>query len=140
MLLDEYSLSVWGVLLMLTTVLVQSLVAALVKAAQPGAVPGKIDEALSHASFVFRSSRTVANSLENLPVMLGAAILALWVQADPLWTAICIWTYASARLVHMLLYYVIATEKNPSPRSHFYFIALLANIALLVVVAMALIE
>ena len=139
MLLDDYSLSMWGLFIILATVLVQSLVAALVKAAQPGAVPGKIDETLSHASFVFRSSRTVANSLENLPVMLGAAILALLVQADPFWVAVCIWTYALARLVHMILYYVISTEKNPSPRSHFYFIALLANVALLVFIALALI-
>jgi len=139
MLLDDYSLSMWGLFIILATVLVQSLVAALVKAAQPGAVPGKIDETLSHASFVFRSSRTIANSLENLPVMLGTAVLALLVQADPFWVAVCIWTYALARLVHMVLYYVIATEQNPSPRSHFYFIALLANIALLVFIALALI-
>jgi hypothetical protein len=31
----------------------------------------------------------------------------------------------------MVLYYSISTEKNPSPRSYFYLIALVANIILL---------
>ena len=69
----SYSLALWGVFIILLTVLLQSLVAAGTKASQPGAIPGKMDDSLSHSSFVFRSNRTVMNSLENLPVMLGLA-------------------------------------------------------------------
>ncbi|MEC7164145.1 MAG: MAPEG family protein, partial [Pseudomonadota bacterium] len=39
--------------------------------------------------------------------------------------------YALARLLHMILYYRIATEKNPSPRSYFYAIGLLTTLYLI---------
>ena len=129
--LDSYSVAFWGILAIVLTVLVQSIVAATSKASQPGAVPGKIDASLSHSSFVFRSNRTFANSLENITVMLGASFLAILVGANVFWTGVVIWVMASSRIIHMVLYYSIATEKNPSPRSYFYLIALAANVVLL---------
>ena len=129
--LDSYAVAFWGILVMISTVLVQSIVAATSKASQPGAVPGKIDASLSHSSFVFRSNRTFANSLENITVMLGASFLAILVGANIFWTGIVIWVMALSRIVHMILYYSIGTEKNPSPRSYFYLIALVSNIVLL---------
>ncbi|MBV7315532.1 MAPEG family protein [Shewanella sp. NIFS-20-20] len=134
-----YSLAFWGLLAIMFTVLIQAIVAATSKAAQPGAIPGKIDASLSHGSFVFRANRTFANSQENISLMLGASFLAILVGVDALWTGTIIWIMAVARVIHMVLYYAIATEKNPSPRSYFYLIALLANIALLVVASLALI-
>ncbi len=134
----SYSLALWGVFVILLTVLVQSLVAAGTKASQPGAIPGKIDESLSHSSFVFRSNRTLMNSLENLPVMLGTAFLALFAGVDAMWTGVLIWMFALSRILHMALYYAIATEKNPSPRSYFFLLGVVANIALLVFVGLAL--
>jgi uncharacterized MAPEG superfamily protein len=128
----------WGVFVILLTVLVQALVASIVKASQPGAIPGKMDESLGHSSFVFRSNRTVMNSLENIPVLLGSAFLAFFAGADPRWSGILIWTFALARLLHMILYYAIATDRNPSPRSYFFLLGVVANIALLVLVAIAL--
>ena len=139
MMFASYSVAFWGILTLILTVLVQSMVAAASKAAQPGAIPGKMDSALSHSSFVFRSNRTFANSLENITVMLGAAILAVMVGADAYWTGVVIWIMALTRVLHMVLYYAIATEKNPSPRSYFYLVAVLANIALLGLCAFALI-
>ena len=134
----SYSLALWGIFVILLTVLVQSLVAAGTKASQPGAIPGKIDESLSHSSFVFRSNRTLMNSLENLPVMLGTAFLALFAGVDAMWTGVLIWMFALSRILHMALYYAIATEKNPSPRSYFFLLGVVANIALLVFVGLAL--
>jgi uncharacterized MAPEG superfamily protein len=134
----SYSLALWGIFVILLTVLLQSLVAAGSKASQPGAIPGKIDESLSHSSFVFRSNRTLMNSLENLPVMLGTAFLALFAGVDAMWTGILIWMFALSRILHMALYYAIATEKNPSPRSYFFLLGVVANIALLVFVGLAL--
>ncbi|MGL4474393.1 MAG: MAPEG family protein [Shewanella sp.] len=128
---SAYTWAFWGIVVLIATLLVQALVAAFSKASQPGAIPGKIDASLSHASFVFRSNRTFANSLENITPMLGCALLAIFVGANAAATAALIWVMALARLVHMWLYYVIATEKNPSPRSYFYLLAMLANIALL---------
>ena len=40
------------------------------------------------------------------------------------------WVFAIARLAHMVLYYAIATERNPSPRSYFYVIGMLSNLVL----------
>jgi uncharacterized MAPEG superfamily protein len=129
--LDSYSVAFFGILTIILTVVVQSLVAAKSKASQPDAIPGKIDSSLSHSSFVFRSNRTFANSLENITVMLGASFLAILVGANVFWTGIIIWVMAISRIIHMILYYSISTEKNPSPRSYFYLIALVANIILL---------
>lgn len=129
--LESYSSSFWGILTIILTVVVQSLVAAQSKASQPDAIPGKIDSSLSHSSFVFRANRTFANSLENVTVMLGASFLAVLVGASIFWTGIIVWIMAISRIIHMVLYYSIATENNPSPRSYFYLIALVANIVLL---------
>ena len=78
------------------------------------------------------------NSLENLPVMLGTAFLALFAGVDAMWTGVLIWMFALSRILHMALYYAIATEKNPSPRSYFFLLGVVANIALLVFVGLAL--
>lgn len=135
---DLYDSALWAILVLLLTVLIQGMIAAISKASQPGAIPGKMDAQLSHESFVFRAHRTFANSLENLPVMLGSAFLAVIVGADVFWTVLFTWVMAVARIIHMLLYYKIATEQNPSPRSYFFLIALMANMALLVISASAL--
>ena len=129
--LESYSAAFLGILVIILTVVVQSIVAAKSKASQPGAIPGKIDISLSHSSFVFRTNRTFANSLENISVMLGASFLAILVGANIFWTGVIIWVMAISRIIHMVLYYSISTEKNPSPRSYFYLIALVANIILL---------
>jgi uncharacterized MAPEG superfamily protein len=136
----QYSIAFWGLLLIIGTVLIQSMVAAATKGNQPGAVPGKIDPSLSHESFVFRSNRTLMNSLENLPLILGAAFLAILMEASVFWTGLLIWIIALSRLLHMVLYYKIATEKNPSPRSYFFLLGFLANAALLVLCGVTLID
>ena len=131
---ELYLMTYWGIAIVLATMLVQWFFAAASKAKQPGAIPGKIAGELSHDSFVFRSNRTFQNSLENLATFLGSAVLAILVAANPLWTGIATLTYAFARIIHMLLYYKIATEKNPSPRTWFFLIAWLANVTLIALV------
>lgn len=123
-----------GIFVIILTLLLQGLIAAFVKAKQPGAVPGKIPENLSHDSLVFRTHRTFLNSLENTPIMLATAFLALFSGVGGIWLAVCVWVYAVSRVLHMVLYYAISTEQNPSPRSWFYLTGLLANIALLVII------
>jgi len=135
---SDYTLSLWGILIIILTVLVQSFSAGAIKAAQPNAVPGKIDDGLSHDSLVFRSNRTFLNSVENVPMMLGAAFLAILCACSPLWTAVLIWVFAVSRIAHMALYYLISTEKNPSPRSYFYLLGFGANLGLLILCAITL--
>ncbi|SJN55348.1 MAPEG family protein [Vibrio ruber DSM 16370] len=137
--IDLYTASFWGILVMLLTWLIQGLVASTSKASQKGAVPGKIDQSLSHDSFVFRSHRTFMNSLENLPIMLGTSFLAVLMGANVFWTGVFIWVFAGARIVHMVLYYAIATETSPSPRSYFFLLGLLSNICLLVLCGLTLV-
>lgn len=136
---EVYNVAFLGLLVYLSTLVVQALVAASTKSSQKGAIPGKMDPNLSHSSFVYRSNRTFMNSLENFPAFIGAAFLAIFVGADAFWVGTLIWVFAVSRIIHMVLYYVIATEKNPSPRSLFYMSALLANIALLFFCGLALI-
>ncbi len=133
-----YSVSIWGLWLVGLTVVVQGVVAAVAHRRQSHYIPGKVDDELSHSSFVFRSHRTFQNSLENLTPFLLPALLAIFTGTSPAMLAIIVWIFALARLIHMALYYAIATEKNPSPRSYFYAIGLLSTIALYIVVAMSL--
>ena len=79
--LQDYNVALWGVFLILATLMLQSLIASMTKAKQPGAIAGKIDESLGHSSFVFRSHRTLMNSLENIPAILGASLLAILAAA-----------------------------------------------------------
>ncbi len=135
---QAYTVALWGVFAILATLMLQSLIASMTKAKQPGAIPGKIDESLGHASFVFRSHRTLLNSLENIPAILGASLLAILAGANAFWTGVLVWVIAAARILHMLLYYQIATDRNPSPRTWFFLLGFFANIALLVLAAVAL--
>lgn len=135
----QYTVMLWGVFVVITTWVVQWFVASLTKASQPGAIPGRIDASLSHDSFVFRAHRTFMNSLENVPAMLGTAFLAVLAGADPFWSGLLVWVFAVARIIHMALYYAIATERNPSPRSYFFMIGMLAQIGLLGVCAAGLV-
>lgn len=128
---DDYQSALLGLAVILITLLLQWLFATVSKGRLPNAIPGKIPQDLGHESFVYRSNRTYMNSLENISLMLGSVFLAMFVGVNGLWTACCIWIFALARIVHMVLYYVIATEKNPSPRSYFFIIGLLANMLLL---------
>lgn len=124
--------------LYLVMLLVQWMVATFSKAKQPNAIPGKIDENLSHDSFVFRAHRTFQNTLENSALFVGTVLFAFILNYQSPIFAVCVWTYLVARVVHMALYYAISTEKNPSPRTYFFLIGLLANVVMLVLVGLRL--
>ncbi len=134
--LATHGLAIWGLYTLAVLVLVQGLVAAGAHRGQKSYVPGVVPEDLGHDSFVFRSHRTFHNSLENLPFMAIPTVLALLVGMSAVWLGTLVWIYVGARVLHMALYYALATEKNPSPRSYFYSIALLANLVLLVKLAL----
>jgi len=126
--------------LYLVMLLIQWIVATFSKSKQPDAVPGKIDKNLSHDSFIFRAHRTFHNTLENSPLFAGTVLLAFVLNVQSPIFAILIWAYLVARIVHMVLYYAIATEKNPSPRTYFFLIGVVANIAMLVILGLKLIS
>lgn len=129
---ETYLVALWGISAIIFLLFVQWFIATRSKASQKGAVPGKLDPHLGHESFVFRAHRTFMNTLENIPAMLGTCFLAILMGANAYWTATFIWVFVAARIIHMILYYLIATEKNPSPRTYFFTIGLLSNLALFV--------
>ena len=128
---DPYTASLIGLWLVLTIITLQAVIATGAHRRQRKMVPGIVDTALSHDSFVFRSDRTFRNSLENIVPFFGLSVLAMLTGFSAERLAIVVWVYALARLFHMILYYRIATEKNPSPRSYFYLGGLLATFYLI---------
>lgn len=131
--LATYGWALSGLWLIVATVFVQGFVAAMAHARSDNAVPGKMDDDLGHESFEFRAHRTFHNSLENLPAFAFPVILAMLIDVDAGLLAALVWVYALARLLHMVLYYAIATNQNPSPRSYFYLIGWLATATLFAV-------
>ena len=128
-----YNSTLTGLWLILTTIVVQAMVAIRVHRRQKGGYNvGVIKPELGQSSFVFRSHRTFQNSLENIIPMFGMVILAMLAGYGSFKLAVVVWIYAIARIIHMYLYYKIATDKNPSPRSIFWAIGFLTNIYLIV--------
>ena len=136
MMFEQYDASLWALLVMVFTVLLQSLIATGAHRKQSQYVPGVVDENLGHESFVFRSHRTFQNSLENAPLMVFTGVIGMLAGLSPTSLAVALWVFAIARLIHMVLYYKIATEQNPSPRSYFYLIGMLSNLVLVVMIAL----
>lgn len=126
-----YGDSIFVLTLLVTMIVIQAIIATAAHRKQTEYIPGVVDDKLDHHSFVFRSHRTFMNSLENVPVFVLTAMLAMFsaVDAQTLYWSVVV--YTAARLVHMVLFYKIATNKNPSPRSYFYMIALLTQLFLL---------
>ena len=60
------------------------------------------------------------------------AIIAALMGYSSFKLSIIVWMYAIARIIHMILYYKIATDKNPSPRSIFWAVGFLANVYLMI--------
>lgn len=136
---SNYGGSLYALTALLVMVFVQSLVTMIAHRKQSQYIPGIVGAELGQESFVFRSNRTFLNSLENLPLMVFPALIAMLVGMDATWLSGLLWVYVIARLVHMVLYYVIATEANPSPRSYFFAIGLLCNLILFIVLGMHLV-
>ena len=131
--LEEYQSVFLGLWLVLATIIVQAMVAIRVHRRQKGGYNvGVIKPELGQSSIVFRAHRTFQNSLENITPLMGMAIIAALSGYSSTKLTIVVWVYAIARIVHMILYYKIATDKNPSPRSIFWAIGFLTNLYLMV--------
>ena len=131
--LDEYQSVFLGLWLILATIIIQAMVAIRVHRRQKGGYKvGVIKPELGQSSIVFRAHRTFQNSLENITPLLGMAIIGVLAGYGAFKLSLIVWIYASARIMHMILYYKIATDKNPSPRSIFWAIGFLTNFYLMI--------
>ena len=130
---EEYQSTLIGLWIILTTILFQAMVAIRYHRSQKGGYKvGIIKPELGQSSIVFRSHRTFHNSLENIIPFFGMVVLGVLSEYSASKLAIVTWIYATTRIIHMVLYYKIVTEKNPSPRSLFWAIGFITNIYLLV--------
>ena len=130
---EIYQSSFIGIWVILTTIMIQAMVAIRFHRGQRGGYkPGIIKPELNQSSIVFRSYRTFQNSLEIIVPILGITFLEMFAGYSSFKLAIIIWIYAIARIGHMILYYKISTERNPSPRSLPWAIGFLAGIYFMV--------
>ena len=132
LMLGIYQSSLIGLWFVLATIVVQAMVLIRVHRRQPGYKVGVIDPSLGQESLFFRAYRTFWNSMENIVPLFGMAILALVSGYSATKLSIVVWTYAIARVFHMILYYMVATDKNPSVRSIFFGIGFLATFYLII--------
>tara|TARA_B100000214_G_scaffold351231_1_gene305476 strand:- start:922 stop:1344 length:423 start_codon:yes stop_codon:yes gene_type:complete len=130
---EAYQSTFMGLWLIVATIIIQAMVAVRIHRRQEGGyLPGVLKPSLDHTSIVFRTHRTLQNSLENLIPLLGLVVIALMSGYDANKLSIVIWIYAISRIVHMILYYKIATNKNPSPRSIFWATGFLTTLYLMI--------
>tara|TARA_B100001109_G_C18798471_1_gene443700 strand:- start:519 stop:941 length:423 start_codon:yes stop_codon:yes gene_type:complete len=130
---EAYQSTFIGLWLIVATIIVQAMVAVRIHRRQEGGyLPGILKPSLDHTSIVFRTHRTLQNSLENLIPLLALAVIALLSGYEPNKLSIVIWIYAISRIIHMILYYKIATNKNPSPRSVFWAAGFLSTLYLMI--------
>ncbi|MFQ3362187.1 MAG: putative MAPEG superfamily protein [Woeseiaceae bacterium] len=130
--LETYQSVFFGLWLILTTIIIQAIILIRSHRKQKSYQVGVLDPTLGQESFLFRAYRVFWNSLENIIPFFGMALLAILSGYDSYALSLIVWIYALARIIHMLLYYLIATDKNPSIRTIFYLIGFLANLYLMI--------
>ena len=68
-------------------------------------LPGAPIEA-NHSNFLFRAARAYANTNETIAAFILLALFGILSGASSEWLSIFSWVYVSARLAHMLSYYL----------------------------------
>jgi len=130
--LEVYESVFIGLWLILSTIIIQAIVLIRSHRRHKGYKVGVIDPALGQESFLFRSYRAFWNSMENIVPMFGMALVAIFIGYDAETLNAIVWIYAISRIIHMFLYYFVATDKNPSIRSIFWGIGFFANLYLMI--------
>jgi len=130
--LEVYESVFIGLWLILSTIIIQAIVLIRSHRRHKGYKVGVIDPALGQESFLFRSYRAFWNSMENIVPMFGMALIAIFIGYDAETLNAIVWIYAISRIIHMFLYYFVATDKNPSIRSIFWGIGFFANLYLMI--------
>ena len=115
----------------LTTIFAQAVVLIVAHRMQKNYKVGVIDASLGQQSFLFRSYRTFWNSVENVVLIFPLVIIGILTDYDSNRLGIITWVYAVSRIGHMLVYYLIATDRNPSLRSVFWLFGFFAMASLL---------
>lgn len=117
---EIYKLVFFALWVILTTIFAQAVVLIVAHRMQKNYKVGVIDASLGQQSFLFRSYRAFWNSVENVVLVFPLVIVGILIDYDSNRLGIITWVYAVSRIGHMLVYYFIATDRNPSLRSVFW--------------------
>ncbi len=117
---EIYKLVFFALWVILTTIFAQAVVLVVAHRMQKNYKVGVIDASLGQQSFLFRSYRAFWNSVENVVLIFPMVIVGILIDYDSNRLGIITWVYAVSRIGHMLVYYFIATDRNPSLRSVFW--------------------
>jgi uncharacterized MAPEG superfamily protein len=117
---EIYKLVFFALWVILTTIFAQAVVLIVAHRKQKNYKVGVIDASLGQQSFLFRSYRAFWNSVENVVLIFPLVIVGILIDYDSNRLGIITWVYAVSRIGHMLVYYFIATDRNPSLRSVFW--------------------
>ena len=117
---EIYKLVFFALWVILTTIFAQAVVLIVVHRMQKNYKVGVIDASLGQQSFLFRSYRAFWNSVENVVLIFPLVIVGILIDYDSNRLGIITWVYAVSRIGHMIVYYFIATDRNPSLRSVFW--------------------
>lgn len=109
--------------IMLCQVVVSDLVGIKLKHVPGAQIP------TDHDSFLFRVSRTVANTNESVSIFVIAVFFCIFSNASPTFTANAAWGFVIARFLYALFYY----SNLKILRSVSFAFSLLAVLALLVI-------
>ena len=117
---EIYKLVFFALWVILTTIFAQAVVLIVAHRMQKNYKVGVIDASLGQQSFLFRSYRAFWNSVENVVLIFPLVIVVILIDYDSNRLGIITWVYAVSRIGHMLVYYFIATDRNPSLRCVFW--------------------
>jgi len=117
---EIYKLVFFALWVILTTIFAQAVVLIVAHRMQKNYKVGVVDASLGQQSFLFRSYRAFWNSVENVVLIFPLVIVGILIDYDSNRLGIITWVYAVSRIGHMLVYYFIATDRNPSLRSVFW--------------------
>lgn len=127
-----YAQALAGLVTLAALVLVQFLVADLA-GIRAKHVPG-MPVTTGHSDFLFRATRAIGNTNEQLPAFLLIVISAILLGAAPRAAGIAVWVFVAARAAHMACYYADLR----TPRSIAFAVGLIAQAAILVMAVMSL--
>ena len=136
--LAAYQPALLAVAVLCLAVLVQGLLAGVIGLGRSDEEPGKPLKG-NHADFTFRTLRTYANSVENLPAFAITVMLAIAAGAAASVVNWLVAIHVGLRLVYWLIYYAGTGKVANGPRTIVYAMGLFANIVLAVVTLAALV-
>jgi uncharacterized MAPEG superfamily protein len=128
-----YWVSILGLLLLALVPLLLAGVASVTKA-QAGLPPGAVLTG-GYTDAFWRAERTHMNAVENVPVFLLVAVLAMLAGVGPVTLAILVWVQVALRLGFSLLYLRGVGAVTGGPRSMAFTLGLLVTLVLIAVTA-----